>query len=192
MGLPAFNTGRSRMTPAQYETINVCKKSDSAVAKDIQRAITEYVGHNTKFSNASGDIACSYMAEPMYSTLKNIVGLTDDQITAKCAQENAYNNTVQAEYDKSGSTQNITDWYNSWKQTSVGQTATSQLQSSVESLWNKDTSGIDATTQAPTTTSSKILGMTPITFGVVSVISVGLLIFALVLTVKTMKAKQRN
>lgn len=145
MSVVAAIINTDRITPYHYELNKFLKDKPAVSCKNFKAALKVYDNDwrskHDKYSNASSeadmpDYGCSFLKEPTYSNLKKI-GLTDEQIKAKCPFEAEYNSTIQDAYKKSGTKKTFAEWYKEWSTTEAGQMVIGGLKTGFASLWDK-------------------------------------------------------
>jgi hypothetical protein len=103
---------------------------------------------------------------------------------------------IQDEYKKSGSKKSMADWYSGFKETESGKLLLGAAKTGIASLWDK-AFGTSASDEAMATALANIsnpkekkqtnlpLNMSPITFGLVSVATLGVIVTLIVLVAKS-------
>jgi len=198
-----FQINRERLTPYMFELNEFAKNHETQYTPDIRRnAVQHYTYGFPHITNDKNYVTKDRYYSTFVNTVKhyssfnaadypdciyaNKSGLTDAMKEELCK---AYKNrekldtTVEDEYKNSGSKESFTEWYEKWRKTEKGKAVIGIATAGFDKLWDK----IFGTGTAVTPIDDydddkpkKILGMSPLVFGIVSVVVVTGIIIAIV------------
>jgi hypothetical protein len=167
-----------------YELREFAKQQEHVYPANIKQSVKKY-SYNFPLGNGfyNDDKFSSYAADPIndpFNMCKKL-NLPEEECVKFRANSQAYNEKIQEEYEKSGSKKSVNEWYADWSQTEKGKAITGVLKAGFSTLWDKIFGSSDIVeTPDDKDEPKKILGMRPLVFGIVSLVTVTAIVIVIV------------